>query len=270
MDDVRGVAEEGQARGREAAGDAEGQGEAPAARLEHDARRAGARSGARSRRAASSGSSAKRCGTLSLASVQTIEERWPSGPPGGSGRMANGPDGRKCSTARPSWSRSCADRRDDAGLRVGPADPADAGLLAQARARAVGGDEQRRLDHLAVGERDGDRTRRRRRSRATPIGRRSHAPRAARGRQGGHERAALDHVGEGLAGLDLAAEGEEDRTHRVAEPAVGDDHVEDRLRAFRDLRPDAERRQHASRARRRWRRRAGRPRDRARGPGRRP
>ena len=106
-------------------------------------------------------------------------------------------------------------RGDDAGLGVGPADPADAGFVAQARAPAVGGDEQRRLDHLAVGERDGDGL----------VGGveaahadrpQAHAPRAARGRQGGHERAALDHMGERLAGLDLAAEGEEDRTHRVA------------------------------------------------------
>ena len=43
----------------------------------------------------------------------------------------------------------------------------------------------------------------------------------------------LDHVGERLARLDFAGEGEEDRPHRVAEPAVGDDHVEDRLRPRR-------------------------------------
>ncbi len=36
-------------------------------------------------------------------------------------------------------------------------------------------------------------------------------------------------MGERLTRLDLAGEGEEDRTHRVAEPAVGDNHVEDRL-----------------------------------------
>ena len=51
----------------------------------------------------------------------------------------------------------------------------------------------------------------------------------------------LDHVGERLARLDLAGEGEKDRPHRVVEPAVGDDHVEDRLRLVGDGVPDAER-----------------------------
>ena len=40
----------------------------------------------------------------------------------------------------------------------------------------------------------------------------------------------LDHVRERLARLDLAAEGEERRPHRVVELVVGDHHVEDRLR----------------------------------------
>ena len=44
----------------------------------------------------------------------------------------------------------------------------------------------------------------------------------------------LDHVGERLARLDLAGEGEKDRPNGVAEPAVGDHHVEDRLRLAGD------------------------------------
>ena len=51
----------------------------------------------------------------------------------------------------------------------------------------------------------------------------------------------LDHVGERLARLDFAFEGEEIRAHRVGEPAVGDDHVEDRLRLAGDAFPDADR-----------------------------
>ena len=48
------------------------------------------------------------------------------------------------------------DRGHDAGLPVGPGDPADAGLLAQPRARAIGGHEQRRRQRLAAGERHVD------------------------------------------------------------------------------------------------------------------
>ena len=51
----------------------------------------------------------------------------------------------------------------------------------------------------------------------------------------------LDHMGERLAGLDLAREGEKHRPHGVVEPAVGDHHVEDRLRLSADGIPDAER-----------------------------
>ena len=73
------------------------------------------------------------------------------------------------------------------------------------------------------------------------------------------QRRVLHHVGERLAGLDLAREGEEDRPHRVAEAAVGDRHVEDRLRVRpATCVPHAERFQHAPRRRRRSRKRAGR------------
>ena len=54
-------------------------------------------------------------------------------------------------------------------------------------------------------------------------------------------------MGERLAWLDLAGEGEEDRPHRVVEPAVGDDHVEDRLGFRRDALPNAERLEQAAR-----------------------
>ena len=53
--------------------------------------------------------------------------------------------------------------------------------------------------------------------------------------------AVLDHVGERLARLDIAGEGQEDRTRRVFQLGIGDDHVEDRLRGGSDLAPDPER-----------------------------
>ena len=49
--------------------------------------------------------------------------------------------------------------------------------------------------------------------------------------------AILDHMRERLARFDIAREGQEDRTGRVFQLRVGDDHVEDRLRPGRDLIP---------------------------------
>jgi hypothetical protein len=54
-------------------------------------------------------------------------------------------------------------------------------------------------------------------------------------------------VGEGLAGLALGREGQEDRPDRVVQPRVGDHHVEDRLRRRGDPVPDAEGPEHAPR-----------------------
>ena len=48
----------------------------------------------------------------------------------------------------------------------------------------------------------------------------------------------LDHVREGLALFDLAAEAQESRPHRVVEFGIGHHHVEDRLRGRRDRVPD--------------------------------
>ena len=72
----------------------------------------------------------------------------------------------------------------------------------------------------------------------------------------------LDHVGERLARLDVAVEGEEDRPHGVAEAAVGDDHVENRLRLDATA-PTRRSSRTAAAPRRRWRRRAHRRRARA-------
>jgi hypothetical protein len=54
-------------------------------------------------------------------------------------------------------------------------------------------------------------------------------------------------VGEGLARLDLAVEGEKGRAHGIVEAAVRDHHVEHGLGLGRDRVPDAERHQHAPR-----------------------
>ncbi len=48
-------------------------------------------------------------------------------------------------------------------------------------------------------------------------------------------------MGERLARLDLATEGEKCRPHGIPEPAVGNDHVENRLGLFGYVLPDAER-----------------------------
>ena len=107
-----------------------------------------------------------------------------------------------------------ADRDDDAGLIVVPAMGGDAGALAQFRARAVGGDQQARLDAL-------------------PSASVTSTPSAARieGRHRGgakidafgfgardqriDQMTVLDHVRERLAGLDIAGKGQEHRTGRV-------------------------------------------------------
>ena len=68
---------------------------------------------------------------------------------------------------------------------------------------------------------------------ATARGAQLDALRVAPSPQRREQRAVLDHVGERLARLDLALEGEEGRPHRVLQPAVGDHHVEDRLRLDR-------------------------------------
>ncbi len=82
---------------------------------------------------ASSGPPPRSAGTSDCRSVQTIDERCPSGPPGGSAAPRRGRRAGKLD--RPALVVALVRHRrvDDAGLRIGPADPADAGGLAQAR-----------------------------------------------------------------------------------------------------------------------------------------
>ncbi len=137
---------------------------------------------------------------------------------------------------------------DDRRLRVGPAVARDAGELAQARARAVRGDEQPRGARGRVGALDRDAARSR-----VEAGHRASFQRDAelprfRG-QRLYQVAVLDNVGERLAGQNLAAESQEHRAHAVGEAAVAHFHVEDRLCGFCDRAPHADALEQAPRRR---------------------
>ncbi len=71
--------------------------------------------------------------------------------------------------------------------------------------------------------------------------------RARLGGERGIERRVLDHVGERLALLHFAREGEEHRPHGVLQLGVGHNHVENRLCIRGDRVPHAERFEHAPR-----------------------
>ena len=128
---------------------------------------------------------------------------------------------------------------DDGGLAVIPAMGGDAGCAANTssarrRRRRAGGRQSSavgecRRHAVAIAQKCGD-----------GRGLQADANLLRFCRQGIDQQAVLDHVGERLARLDLAGEGEEGRPHRVAEPAVGDDHVEDRLGVRRDGLPDSD------------------------------
>ena len=130
---------------------------------------------------------------------------------------------------------------DDGGLAVVPAMHGDAGAFADARTRAVGGDERaapstpcrrrvRTIGSIAV----------RRRLCATADARQIDAAALSPSRQRVDQIAVLDHVGERLARFDFAGEGQKYRPHRIVEPAVGHHHVEDRLGLAGDAVPDAD------------------------------
>ena len=113
-------------------------------------------------------------------------------------------------------------------------------LGADRRTRAIGGGEKARADHAAIFKLRDD-----------PFAVMAHLDHAGSKQrdafglrflgQRSDEKTVLDHMGERLARLDLAGEGEKHRPHGVVEPAVGDHHVEDRLRLSADGIPDAER-----------------------------
>ena len=236
VDDVGGIAEQRQALGPEAPGDAEGQRVRRSARAPAPARprsRVNRRSISAS---TASGSPESRASASSARSVQTIEERWPSAPPSRRGRIAKGPAGRKCSTARPSCGRAWPIVATMPDLRIGPADPADPRRLAQARARPVGGHQQVAPQALARRQRRADRralrhrphhARRDERDARRPAGLATAPAPGARPRPCGRRARPPP----GRPGPRPPAEGQEDRPHRVGEPAVADHHLGDRLGA---------------------------------------
>ena len=128
---------------------------------------------------------------------------------------------------------------DDARLVVVPAGAADAGRLANERTCAVGGDQEFRGQHIAASKvhvdaiRGGFKSRHRVGAKLDPVRR---GPLDQRRDQ----RRVLDHMRERLARRDLAAERQIGRPHRVLQFRVGDDHVENRLRAIRNLVPDSD------------------------------
>ena len=224
---MRGVADQRDALGDEGARDRQPERIARGAARPLRSRRDAGRSAVPARRGnPSSGSATMRSASRALLGP---DDRGAAGRV--SGRIANGPAGRKCSSARPLMIALMRHRGDDGGLVVAPAVAGDAGALADRRARAVGGDQQARGDRVAVGKR----AHRSRSARQLEIRR----PRSARRstpsslrlvQQRREQRPVLDHVRERLARLDVAVEGEEGRPHRVLEAAVGHHHVEDRLR----------------------------------------
>ncbi len=144
----------------------------------------------------------------------------------------------------------------DRRLAVIPAVRGDARRLADGRARAVGGDEEAgRRSHSPSAEFNIDVLRGDARISQPPLVAQLDAELARFGFQRSDQMPVLDHVGEWFARLDLSGEGEKDRPHRVVEPAVGHDHVEDRLRFAGDGLPRPRLSRTAGAPPRRWRKR---------------
>ena len=133
-----------------------------------------------------------------------------------------------------------ADRDHDSGLIVVPAMGGDAGALAQFRPRAVGGHQKTRFDDAAVRKRHVDSVAAR-----GKIGNRESAKIDPFGGRVLNQRvdqiAVLDHVRERFARLDISGKCQEYRPRRVFQFRIGDDHIQDRLRAVRDIAPNADR-----------------------------
>jgi hypothetical protein len=132
-----------------------------------------------------------------------------------------------------------ADIGNNRGLSVLPAVCRDAGALADRRACPVGRGKQTRLKRDAVDKVDDDaigllfET-------ADGGGAKVDTQIPRLGFQCRGQQPVLDHMSERLARRDVAGEGQKHRPHGVVEPAVGHDHVEDRLRLAGHALPDAE------------------------------
>ena len=253
---MRGVAGQREARRDEGAG--ERQAERPGARLaaRRGFRRASGRSAVPVPSSKTRSSPATSRSASSVRSVQTSDERLSVS----SGRMAKGPAGRKCSSARPLCGRSCATVQTMPDWPYSHLHGLDAGHVAQLRIDAVGGDQQPRRRA----------SRRRRDAPSTPalsVSKPLHrdafddvdAELARRGARSAPFSDVLATIwAKGSPGADLAVEGQEDRAHRIGGARIGDDHLGDRLRPPARSRP----RRRAARACGRRRRRSprrGRP-----------
>src|SRR6478735_3978360 len=132
------------------------------------------------------------------------------------------------------------DRHHDAGLIIVPAMGGDAGTFAQFRARAVGRDQQARLDLPAVRQCHVDSV-----GAGDKISYRGGREFDAFGFRARNQHvdqiAVFDHMREGFAGFDIARKGQEHRAGGVVQLGVGDDHVENRLCLACDRLPCADR-----------------------------
>ena len=106
------------------------------------------------------------------------------------------------------------DRGDDAGLVVVPAMDRDAGLLADHRTRAIGGDQQSRGQRCAVGQRARSHAPDRAANRVTATGRRSTPSARALSSSAAIIGPFSIICANGSPGCDLAVEGQKGRPHR--------------------------------------------------------
>jgi hypothetical protein len=126
----------------------------------------------------------------------------------------------------------------------------DSRFAADGRPRAIGGDEKTRIQRVCVAQPRINATAIRRRVIVACGGKREvrhrrgsqiDAKLARFGRERVNQNPVLDHMGKGLAWLDLASESEKGRPYRIAKPAVGDRHVENRLGVGGNALPNAKR-----------------------------
>src|SRR5262249_59914013 len=131
-----------------------------------------------------------------------------------------------------------------------PAMRSDSRVVADGRQRVSGGEEKTRAQRLRMAQSGATATAIRRRVIIACGGKRKTRHRrgsqidaklARLGREHVNKNSVLDHMGERFARLDLAGESEKSRPHRIAKPAVGNHHVENRLSVGGNALPNAKR-----------------------------
>jgi hypothetical protein len=169
-------------------------------------------------------------------------------------QQGEGPRGQEMLVRHPAMRRLVPDGGDQRGLRIGPARDADAGGLAQRRVLAVGGDQQRRAQPAAVGQRHRYARRVGLGRPRDPAGPQGHAgERRDAGEQGAPDHPVLDDVAEGRCrgfgrGQRAMVVMQEEGRGAAARPPVGDADIEDRLGLGRHVRPGARPLQQVARA----------------------